>query len=66
MDEKTNWYSLVTENIESNDRYYASSGLVNSEVEYYDGTTWRKTSSIDKNEMLISLYQLKDFDLEDY
>lgn len=66
LDEKSHWYSLTIDHVNNNDKYYVRSSLVNSEIDYFDGTTWKKTSSIEKNEMVVSLYQLKGFDIEDY
>ena len=68
LDEKSHWYTLTIDNVNDNDndKYYVRSSLVNSEIDYFDGTTWKKTSSTGKNEMIVSLYQLKGFDMEDY
>lgn len=48
------------------DSYYLDPTILNKEIEYFDGSTWKKISKLNKNEMLLNISLLKDFREEDF
>ncbi len=50
----------------SENGFYASPSVLNNEITYYNGSEWVKASKLNKNEMIISAYQLKSFNYEQY
>lgn len=61
-------YDVTSDDIalEEDPGYYLTPALVNDTVEYYDGNSWQKTDKLAKNEMLLNIWQLKDFSAERY
>lgn len=45
---------------------YLSPSLIHNEIEYFDGTGYQKRNTLQKNEVILNIKQLKDFDASDY
>lgn len=67
LDAKAKIYSMSGNNIElPSDGYYVSPAVINNELEYYNGTDWVKTKKLDKNEVVLNIYQLISGRTDDY
>lgn len=40
--------------------------LINEGIEYYDGTNWITSNELDKNQIVLNIKQLEEFDYRDY
>ena len=56
-------YTIDAENIIKNS---TSSKILNDEIEYYDGKTWKTRSKLNENEIILNLNQLKNYDQNKY
>lgn len=56
-------YTIDAENIIKNS---TSSKILNDEIEYYDGKTWKTRSKLNENEIILNLNQLKTYDQNKY
>lgn len=45
---------------------YTSPSLIHKELEYFNGEKWVKTKELKKNEVILNVKQLKNFDYTDY
>ncbi len=62
-----NNYSLSSKEINiHSDGYYVSPAVLEKEVEYFDGTSWKKTNHLNKDEMILNITQLNTFQMEQY
>lgn len=53
--------NLSIENIKPYSEYiYSTPAVLDKEIEYFDGNSWKKTSSLKENEVILNLYQVVD------
>ncbi|MEG0826589.1 MAG: ABC transporter ATP-binding protein/permease [Bacilli bacterium] len=62
-----NNYHLISNDIRLQDSgYYVSPAVLEDKIEYYDGTNWKVASNLSKNEMILNVRQIKEFDYDNY
>ena len=66
LNQNNNYFLESKEILLQKDGYYILPNILNKEVEYYDGKQWKKVSHLNKNEMLLNVTQLKNFQIENY
>lgn len=67
LDENIYFYRLSSDDIKaSRSGYYISAAIPQKEIEYYNGSEWIKTKTLQENEVIINLYQLISGDEQDY
>ncbi|MEG1494902.1 MAG: ABC transporter ATP-binding protein, partial [Bacilli bacterium] len=62
-----NTYNLISDEINlQQNGYHISPTILSKEIEYYNGTNWVKTNHLAKNEAILDVSQLVDFDSRNY
>ena len=60
-------YTLKSSDIQFHeDGYYVMPAVLEQEIEYYNGKEWTKTDTLNKNEVILNINQLKDFNKQNY
>ena len=67
LDENTVFFNLDSDSIDlQREGYYIAPAILQNELEYYDGTKWVKTKKLNKNDVIINIYQLMQGSSQDY
>jgi len=62
-----NYYNLIINGKSMNKIGFALNyAYLDHEIEYFDGSTWKKTNKLDKKEMLLNISQIDGFDYNNY